>query len=99
MADTRYSDEKKLLDTARDILGTGASPEVMSAVREGIVTLPPERQYFRVGEFALLVFGGFLFLIAGFYLPQLTRLKLPGLQLDKSASERVEPIRSLGINK
>ena len=99
MADTRFTSEDKLLDKAREILGAGVSGKAMVGVRQGIKMLPPERQCFKVGEFGMLFFGGLLFLIASIYLPQLTSLKLPGLQLDKGASERVEPIRSLGISK
>ncbi len=99
MENTRFISEEILLRRVRDILGADVSDKAMIAIRQGITLIPAERQCFKIGEFALLFFGGLLFLIASVYLPQLTSLKLPGLQLDKSASERVEPIRSLDISK
>jgi hypothetical protein len=50
-----------------------------------------------VSWYALLTFGALLFLIAGTYLPQLTRFKVAGLELDKAAVERAELPRSVGI--
>ena len=49
--------------------------------------------------YALLTFGALLVLMAGAYLPQLSSLKLAGLQLEKGTAERAEPVRSIGIRQ
>ena len=49
--------------------------------------------------FASLTFGSLLFIIAGAYLPQLTSLKLAGMQLEKSSSERRDVSSSIGVSR
>ena len=52
-----------------------------------------------VGWFATLVFGALLIFVASAFLPQLTLLKLGGLQLEKSAVERSALPRSMGVSR
>jgi tetratricopeptide (TPR) repeat protein len=51
------------------------------------------------GYYSLLSFGALIFLIAGVSLPQLLKLKIAGIQLEKSAAEQVTTPSSLGINR
>jgi len=52
-----------------------------------------------LGSYLALTFGSVLLLIAGAYLPQLTSLKLAGVQLEKASAERVETRTTLTISR
>ncbi len=47
--------------------------------------------------YALFAFGSLLFMVAGFYLPRLMKLKVGGLELEKSPVDVVSTTTSLGI--
>jgi hypothetical protein len=63
--------------------------------------LQREKRYelIEVGSYASLSFGALLLLIAAAYLPQLTSLKVPGLQLEKGSAERAESKATLSISR
>ena len=50
-------------------------------------------------SYALLTFGSLLLIIAGAFLPQLTSLKLAGLQLEKVSAERIETKTTFAIDR
>jgi tetratricopeptide (TPR) repeat protein len=50
-------------------------------------------------SYALLTFGSLLLMIAGAFLPQLTSLKLAGLQLEKVSAERIETKTTFAIDR
>ena len=52
-----------------------------------------------LASYLTLTFGSLLLLIAGAYLPQLTSLKLAGVQLEKASAERVETRTSITISR
>lgn len=51
------------------------------------------------GYYVLLVFGSLLFMIAGLFLPELMKLKIAGIELEKSPADRATPSASIGIKK
>lgn len=51
------------------------------------------------GYAALFVFGGLMFLIASFYLPQLTKLKAGNVELEKASIESAISKMPLQIRK
>jgi tetratricopeptide (TPR) repeat protein len=51
------------------------------------------------GYYALLSFGALIFMIAGLYLPQILKLKVAGIQLEKSAVDQITTPSTLGISK
>lgn len=50
-------------------------------------------------HYALLTFGSIIFMIAGLSLPELLKIKIAGVELEKSSIEQVQPFSSLGILK
>ena len=52
-----------------------------------------------LGSYAFLTLGSLLVMMAGAFLPQLTSLKVPGLQLEKASAERIETKTTLAIEK
>lgn len=50
-------------------------------------------------HYALLTFGSIIFMIAGLSLPELLKIKIAGVELEKSSIEQVQPFSSLGISK
>jgi tetratricopeptide (TPR) repeat protein len=52
-----------------------------------------------LASYLTLTFGSLLMLIAGAYLPQLTSLKLAGVQLEKASAERVETRTTITISR
>lgn len=52
-----------------------------------------------VGYYALLTFGSIIFMVAGLYLPQILKLKVGGIELEKSAVEQITTSGPLGISK
>jgi tetratricopeptide (TPR) repeat protein len=52
-----------------------------------------------LASYLTLTFGSLLLLIAGAYLPQLTSLKLAGVQLEKASAERVETRTAITISR
>ena len=51
------------------------------------------------GYYALLSFGALIFMVAGLYLPQILKLSVGGIKLEKSAVEQITTSSTLGISK
>lgn len=51
------------------------------------------------GYYALLSFGALMFMVAGLYLQQLSKLKFGGIELEKTTEAATKVIGSLGITK
>jgi hypothetical protein len=49
------------------------------------------------GTFIAMAFGSLLFLVAGLYLPNVTKLKVGGLELEKGALDKVSPTIGFSI--
>ncbi len=52
-----------------------------------------------VGYYVLLTFGSLMFILAGLSLTQLLKLKVAGIELEKSAVDQITTSGSLGISK
>jgi hypothetical protein len=51
------------------------------------------------GYYALLSFGALMFMVAGLYLQQLSKLKFGGIELEKTTETATKVTGSLGISK
>src|SRR5262249_12687730 len=49
--------------------------------------------------YVVLTFGSLIFMIAGLYLPKVLKLKVPGIELEKSSVERVSAPTALDISR
>jgi tetratricopeptide (TPR) repeat protein len=59
---------------------------------------PPKNQSY-LGYWALATFGSLLFMIAGLYLPQLLKIKVAGIELEKSSVDQVATPVALHITR
>jgi hypothetical protein len=50
-------------------------------------------------HYVLLTFGSLIFMIAGLSLPELLKIKIAGVELEKSTIQQTQPFSSLGILK
>jgi hypothetical protein len=51
------------------------------------------------GYYVLLTFGSLMFILAGLTLAQLLKLKVAGIELEKSAVDQITTSGGLGISK
>ncbi|MFX0200233.1 MAG: tetratricopeptide repeat protein [Candidatus Hodarchaeota archaeon] len=52
-----------------------------------------------IGSYAILTFGSLIFLVAGLYLKQISKLKFGGIELEKSSMERISITGPIGVTK
>jgi hypothetical protein len=50
------------------------------------------------GYYALLTFGSLLFMVVGLYLPQILKLRVAGIELEKSSIDQAGAGGTLGIS-
>jgi len=50
-------------------------------------------------EYLTVTLGSFLFMVASCYLPQLLKLKVPGIELEKTAVDQITTLGPVGISK
>ena len=101
MADVEFSTNELLLARAKGLLGEKSLEPAIhdELLRQAVHEQVREWATLEVGYYALLTFGGLIFMIAGAYLPKLTGLKVAGFHLEKSTAERTEPTLSFGISR
>src|SRR5437016_7687392 len=63
------------------------------------VFIAPDELSAHSGYYAVLTFGALIFMVAGLYLPQILKLKVAGIQLEKSSAEQITTPSALGISK
>ncbi|MDT4953402.1 MAG: hypothetical protein QOJ02_1540 [Acidobacteriota bacterium] len=51
------------------------------------------------GYYIPLTFGALIFIVAGLYMPQLLKIKVAGIELEKSAVDQITTLSSLNISK
>src|SRR5262249_9334558 len=61
--------------------------------------IPPPAPAKEIGNYVLMTFGALIFMVAGLYLPQILKLSVGGIQLEKGSAEQVTKPTSLGISK
>jgi hypothetical protein len=81
-------------------LGEEWMKKVGDAVRQQATTTlqPALHESIEAGYYALLTFGALLFMIAGLYLQQLSKLKFGGFELEKTSQAETKVIGSLGVS-
>ena len=96
-----FPNEEKLATGIRSVLGEKATASVNIPLIQDAASKVSQVDYERMdaGSYLLLTFGAMLFMIAGAFLPQLTSLKLAGIQLEKGTAERVDTVRPTGISR
>ena len=92
---------EKLAAKAKELMGSENFSKLGTSVIEHAERRRGEWRFetIDVGSYALLTFGSLLLMMAGAFLPQLTSLKLAGLQLEKASAERIETKTTLAIEK
>jgi hypothetical protein len=60
---------------------------------------PGWHEAIEAGYYALLSFGAMIFIVAGLYLQQLSKLKFGGIELEKTSEATTKVIGSLGITR
>jgi tetratricopeptide (TPR) repeat protein len=96
-----FPSREEMLARAKELLGDGDFTKMKDNLLRHVERADGgyRLERIQIGYYALLAFGALLFIIASAFLPQLTRLKVAGLELEKSTVERVETVRSIGIDK
>ncbi len=99
--DIPFRNVESLLSHVEETVGRKDFPSVKDLIERHVARLDTVMNFEKIdlGSYAALTFGSLLFMIAGAYLPQLTSFKVAGLQLDKSSSQLIETVRSLGISR
>jgi tetratricopeptide (TPR) repeat protein len=97
--DIPFRNVESLLSRIEETVGKKDFPSVKDLIERHVARLETAMDFEKIdlGSYAALTFGSLLFMIAGAYLPQLTSFKVAGLQLDKSSSQPIETVHSLGI--
>lgn len=58
-----------------------------------------QARYLHVNEYVALTFGSLLLMVASCYLPQLLKLKVPGIELEKTVVDQTTSVGTVGISK
>jgi tetratricopeptide (TPR) repeat protein len=69
-----------------------------TAIR-AMFSLPPKSAVVDATVYAALTFGALVFMVAGLYLPKVLKLKVPGIELEKSSVDRVSAPSTLDISR
>ena len=82
-----------------DALGDEWTKKFGDALRRQASTelTPGWQESIEAGYYALLSFGALMFLVAGLYLQQLSKLKFGGFELEKTSEATTKVVSSLGI--
>jgi hypothetical protein len=98
---TSFSSEKELLDKLKNEFGESFTDELGEIMLNSVKSEVIDWKFVQIDilTFASIAFGALIFMIAGAYLPQLTSLRLAGMQLEKSSSESRETSRDIGISR
>ena len=101
MEQSRHVGASDVLVRARQLAGADKVKPHEAALLRGALRSERRWQLVQMDFAALgvLAFGSLAFLIAGAYLPQLTALKVAGIQLEKSSGDRVEATRSISVRR
>ena len=58
-----------------------------------------QAQHLTITEYIAVTFGALVLMVAGSYLPQLLKLKVPGVELEKAAVDQITTLGPIGISK
>lgn len=76
-----------------------AAIAIFFVTQRSVIKSQPPFKDLEAGYYALLSFGSLLFAIAGICLPQLLKLKVAGIELEKNAVDQIATAGGLGISK
>jgi hypothetical protein len=76
---------------------SGLSLLIFFASQVGFYIAHSKKDY--IGYYALFTFGSLIFMVAGLYLPQILKLKVAGIELEKSSVDQITTSGTLGISK
>jgi len=101
LENVRFRNDRELLANIRSLVPADRlKPFEQSLIERGTrLSRRVQAEPMDLVTFAAFAFGSLLLIIAGAYLPQLTNIKLPGVQLEKSSAEQVESPRSVRITR
>src|SRR6185295_5909551 len=73
---------------------------VTSVVLQNADSVKPVEDFpeFAAGYYGLLTFGSLLFMVVGLYLPQILKLRVAGIELEKSSVDQAATGGTLGID-
>jgi tetratricopeptide (TPR) repeat protein len=93
-----FTNSQALLDRLTRVLGEADAQRVGPAIlRHTEEVFRQSWQPITLETFAALAFGSLIFIVAAAYLRDLTSLKLPGVQLEKSAADRRDDATAVPI--
>lgn len=100
LKNSEFSNRDELSNTVKPLLKTNAE-KVTAAVLENAERVKPIENFPELagGYYALLTFGSLLFMVVGLYLPQILKLRVAGIELEKSSVDQASTGGTLGISK
>ena len=93
--------EEKYLDEIRNAIGEENLKKFKDVILEKSIRIKKltPNEPIEIASYLLLTFGSFLFMITGLYLPQIIKLKVGALEIEKSSVDQIKSIETLGISK
>jgi len=97
----RFASQQELMEAVHNIAGDAMTLDIQRLIVANIETVPASIgfQPVDVGYYALFTFGPLIFVVAGAYLQQISRLKFAGIEIEKSSVDQISTSTSLGIRR
>ena len=97
----RFSNSADLANAVKPLLLAANVEKVTAAVLQNAERVKPVENFPELegGYYALLTFGSLLFMVVGLYLPQILKLRVAGIELEKSSVDQAATGGTLGISK
>jgi tetratricopeptide (TPR) repeat protein len=103
----KFDSQESLSNAIQPLVKSDQVEAVKAAVLQNADTVKPIEDFpeMAAGYYALLTFGSLLFMVVGLYLPQILKLKVAGIELEKSSvdqaatGEQAATGGTLGISK
>jgi len=97
----RFASQQELMEAVHNIAGDAMTLDIQRSIVANIETVPASIgfQPVEVGYYALFTFGPLIFVVAGAYLQQISRLKFAGIEIEKSSVDQISTSTSLGIRR
>jgi hypothetical protein len=97
----RFTNEEKLLGALQPLVGSDQMEEVKGIVLENISTVKTSEIFpeIEIGYYSILTFGSLLFMVVGLYLPQVLKLSVGPIAMEKISVDQAQAGGTLGISK
>ncbi len=101
MIGKEFATQEGLLAAVELVVGEEAYATLEKVLLAQPLEMPPELQWkpIEVGYFALIAFGSLIFMVAGLYLQQISKLKFGSIEIEKSSVSQISSSAGLGIKK